>query len=258
MGHALIRTAAGTPLRIGVPFPFSMHAELLYYWLNALGFPAPQGISVRTVPPPLMAEAIAAGEIDAFCVGEPWGSVVVEAGTGRLVLPGSVIWSFAPEKVLAVRTAWAEAEEPLAGQLLRAVWRAGRWLGQPGNLVTASEVLSRRNYLDVAPEILDRALTGQLVLATGETRAVPRFLEFHAGAATFPSRSQAMWIAAQLAGRTGLVRDEAMRIAQASSARTSTAASSATRAPSCPAPRPRSRAPLSRRHPPPRNWAAST
>ena len=57
-GRALIAVAP-TPLRIGVPFPFSMHAELLYYWLNALGLPAPQGVEIKTVPPPLMAEAMA-------------------------------------------------------------------------------------------------------------------------------------------------------------------------------------------------------
>lgn len=35
-GNALIASAHGR-LRIGVPFPFSIHAELLYYWLSALG-----------------------------------------------------------------------------------------------------------------------------------------------------------------------------------------------------------------------------
>lgn len=189
-GRALIQ-AAKTPLRIGVPFPFSMYAELLYYWLTALGFPAPQNVSVRTVPPSLMSEAMASDEIDAFCVGEPWGSVAVDQGVGELILPGSAIWSFAPEKVLAVRTAWLENEDALAGRLLRAVWRAGRWLGDARNLTMASEILSRPGYLHLAPEVIDRALTGDLVVSDGEERSVPRFLEFHSGAANFPWRSQA-------------------------------------------------------------------
>ncbi|MBM9595828.1 CmpA/NrtA family ABC transporter substrate-binding protein [Roseitranquillus sediminis] len=214
-GAALV-AAAERPLRIGVPFPFSMHAELLYYWLNAVGLPAPQGISVRTVPPPLMAEAIAGGEIDAFCVGEPWGSVAVEQGVGELILPGSAIWAFAPEKVLAVRTAWAETEDALAGRLLRAVWRAGRWLGDPAHLTIAAEILARAEYLDLAPDIVDRALTGRLILSPrGESREVPAFVAFHAGAATFPWRSQAAWIGAQLASRAGLERTESMAKASA-------------------------------------------
>ncbi len=205
-GMALI-AAAGSGLRIGVPFPFSMHAELVYYWLSALGLPAPQSVSVRTVPPPLMGDAIRAGEIDAFCVGEPWGSQAVEDGMGALLLPGSAIWAFAPEKVLAVRADWAEAEEMLRGRLIRAVWRAGRWLGDPASGSLAAEILARPGYLDLPADVLDRALSGRLVLSRrGEEREVPGFLTFHRSAATFPWRSQAEWIGLQLAARTGLDR----------------------------------------------------
>ncbi|SFJ38386.1 CmpA/NrtA family ABC transporter substrate-binding protein [Celeribacter neptunius] len=213
-GQDLIKAAKGR-LRIGVPFPFSMHAELLYYWLSALGLPAPQSVDIRTVPPPLMADAIEAGEIDAFCVGEPWGSKAVESGGGELLLPGSAIWSSAPEKVLAVRADWAEQETALMGRLIRAVWRAARWLGNPDSPMLASELLSRPEYLDLPSEMLERALTGNMVIsASGETRPVEGFVEFFHGAATFPWRSQAEWIGAQLAARTGLDRAVARGQAQ--------------------------------------------
>lgn len=209
-GTALI-AAAGGRLRIGVPFPFSMHAELLYYWLTALGLPAPQGVDIRTVPPPLMADAIKAGEIDAFCVGEPWGSITVEQGVGSLLLPSQAIWAFAPEKVLAVRSDWAVAEPGLSARLIRALWRAGRWLADPEARVLTAELLARPEYLDLPPEIVDRALSGAFTISPqGEQRAAPGFVEFHRGAANFPWRSQAQWIAYQLAARTGLDRAEAM------------------------------------------------
>ena len=44
---------AGKTLRIGVPFAFSMHRELLHYWLGALGADAAV-LDIRTVPPPLV------------------------------------------------------------------------------------------------------------------------------------------------------------------------------------------------------------
>lgn len=205
-GRALIATGEKR-LRIGVPFPFSMHAELLYHWLGALGLKAPEGIDVRTVPPPLMARALAADEIDAFCVGEPWGSIVVEQGLGELLLPGTAIWAFAPEKVLAVRHDWTAAEPELTGRLIRATWRAARWLAQPGTLSTASEVLARPDYLDMSAEIVERALTGRLSIAPeGELRSVRGFLEFHDGAAGFPWRTYGDWIALRLAARSGLDR----------------------------------------------------
>ena len=214
-GQALIHASDG-PLRIGVPFPFSMHAELLYYWLAAAGLPAPQGLSIRTIPPPLMAEALANDEIDAFCVGEPWGSKCVEAGVGSILLPGRAIWSFAPEKVLAVRTNWATDEPELTARLMRAVWKAGRWLGAGGANTTAAELLSRGPYLDLDPHIIDRALTGKLILnRRGEARDCPGFVEFFAGATHFPWKSQAAWIAAQMAGRLGLEQGPAIESAKA-------------------------------------------
>ncbi|NIZ10823.1 CmpA/NrtA family ABC transporter substrate-binding protein [Pseudooceanicola sp. HF7] len=216
-GEALIAAKdPDKPLRIGVPFPFSMHAELLYYWLSAVGLPAPQGVSIHTVPPPLMAQAMAAGEVDAFCVGEPWGSITVENGAGALLLPSKAIWNFAPEKVLAVRTDWAEREDALLGRLIRSVWRAGRWLGDPASRSLTAELLSAPDYLNLPAEILDRALSGRLTIsARGDMRDVPGFLGFHRGTATFPWRSQAEWIALQLASRTGLDRDLAIRAGRA-------------------------------------------
>ena len=203
-GLALIRAADGR-LRIGVPFPFSMHAELIYYWLSALGLPADPGIVIHTVPPPLMAQALAVGDIDAFCVGEPWGSVAVETGVGALLLPGTSIWAFAPEKVLAVRQDWAASQPGLTARLIRAAWRASRWLDDPGSHMTTAEVLSRPPYLDVAAEIIERALSGRFVISgRGEERQADPFIAFHHGAAGFPWRSQAAWIGTQLAGRMGL------------------------------------------------------
>ncbi|MEO1471999.1 MAG: CmpA/NrtA family ABC transporter substrate-binding protein, partial [Pseudomonadota bacterium] len=156
VGEALIAVAE-PPLKVGVPFPFSMHAELLYYWLGSLGMRAPQEMQVRTVPPPLMADAMAAGEIDAFCVGEPWGSMAVERGIGEIVLPGCAIWRFAPEKVLAVRRASGGDEAAILRRLMVALWRAGHWLADPGHQMTAAEILSRAEYLNLPAEVIERS-----------------------------------------------------------------------------------------------------
>ncbi|MDZ4134569.1 MAG: ABC transporter substrate-binding protein [Paracoccaceae bacterium] len=216
-GLALIAAgAAAGGLRIGVPFPFSMQAELLYFWLGRLGLAAPLALDIRTVPPPLMAQAMAAGEIDAFCVGEPWGSIAVETGVGELLLPGAAIWSGAPEKVLALRHDRAEDHPDLTGRLMRAVWRAGRWLGDPVNRGTASEILARPEGINVSAEVLERAFLQRLAISPqGETRAAPGFQSFFADGAGYPWRSQAAWIGAQLAARHGLDRGAARDAARA-------------------------------------------
>ncbi len=203
----------------GVPFPFSMHVELMRYWCERTSIGS-DGFDIRTVPPPLMADALAAGDVDAFCVGEPWGSVAVEQGAGALLLPGTSIWAFAPEKVMAVRSEWAETEPDLLGRLMRAIWHAGRWLSNPESSGTAGEILSRKEYLDVAPELIERALTGQMaVTQRGDVRHVEKFLCFHHGGAPFPWRSQAKWIARRLSQWHKVARevslDDAARVFRA-------------------------------------------
>ena len=211
---ALHRVADKT-LVFGVPFPFSMHVELLRYWFDGTELANTQ-IDIRTIPPPLMAEALASGDVDAFCVGEPWGSVAVDQGSGALLLPGKAIWSFAPEKVLAVRETWAETEPHLLGHLMRAVAKAGRWLSQPESRTIATEILSRPEYLDVSAELIDRALCGRFTISgRAEQRNVDGFIGFHEGAATFPWRSQAKWIAHRLSLANGLSSDEAQKQAGA-------------------------------------------
>lgn len=203
-------------LRIGVPFPFSMHAELLYHWLGALGLSAPNELDVKTIPPPRMADAMAAGEIDAFCVGEPWGSIAVETGVAELVLPGCAIWGFAPEKVLAVRHDWTQDHPTTTRALMRAVWRASRWLAKAGNRGVASDLLGRSQYVDVSDQIIERALLGHIVTKPlGLGTQVDRFLTFFDGAATFPWRSQAAWIATKIAARNGIDRETAIATARA-------------------------------------------
>ena len=77
--------------------------------------------------------------------------------------------------------------------------------------------MGRAAYLDVAPEIIERPLHGRLVInARGEERRVPAAIEFFRGAATFPWRSQALWIAESMASRTGADREVLRAAARAS------------------------------------------
>lgn len=199
-------------LRIGVPFPFSTQAALVDYWLRH----TPLSWDLCTIPPPRMAEALAAGEIDAFCVGEPWGSLAVETGAGALLLPSRAIWAAAPEKVLAARHDWVGDNPERTASLMRAVWRAGKWLCDRGNRQVASELLARPDYVNAPVDLLDRALRGEMVLsARGELRKVSGMIRFHEGAATFPWRSQAAWFASLLAARHGLDAAAAMASAKA-------------------------------------------
>lgn len=211
-GTALRGVAAGR-LRVGVPFHFSTQAELMRHWLPACGF-VQDDLDLVTVPPPIMAEAMARGEVDAFCVGEPWASFAVDRGVAALLLPGTAIWAAPPEKGLVLLRDFTDARPVETGALMRAVWRAGRWLDDPDHRGTAAEILSRGIYLNLPPELAERGLTGRLTIsARGEMRDAPRFVAFNAGAASFPWKSLAALFARRIAGRHGLDPQDAMACA---------------------------------------------
>ena len=193
------------PLRVGVPFPFAMHRLLFSYWMGE----AVAKFDLVTMPPHLMADAVAAQELDLFCVGEPWGSVAVDSGMAELILPGALIWQFAPEKVLATRRSWAKDHPETTGALMRAIYRAADWLDRPENHILAAEILARSEHLDLPDEAIDRALTGEILpVLGGEPVSVPNFLRFSRGGANFPWRSQAAWIGTQIAALHGLDQTE--------------------------------------------------
>lgn len=185
-----------SPLRIGVPFHHSMHRLLLSYWTAA----APKlHIEVITVPPPRMADAVADGFVDAFWVGEPWGSVAAQRGVAQLMMTGRDVWQSAPEKVLAARRDWVEQNDDVAARLMRAVLQATAWLDMPGNMPLAVEVLARSEHLSMPVDLIDPALSGRIAPKRGMLPVkVDGFIRFHDHAANFPWRSQAAWIAHQL------------------------------------------------------------
>lgn len=212
---AALFSACKTRVRVGVPFPFSMHRMLLEYWLRRHPSYTADQIEIITVPPPQMAEAVRDGRLDMFCVGEPWGTVAVQQSGATLVLPSNAIWQFGPEKVLGARHAWVE-ENPLTSQaMIRAVYKAAKWLGQAENTPLATEILARSQHLGLPDHAIDPALSGLITTKQGDApKQTDRFMTFHAGGANFPWRSQGRWIAHQLAEHHTLEQSEIDSLAQ--------------------------------------------
>jgi len=128
------------PPRLAVVFAHSSHNYLLRHWLASGGLDPDADVRLVVVPPPRCAEALAAGAIDGFCSGEPWGSHAVATGAGRLVLTTGDILPDHPEKVLA----FAEgAPRAAAIAATAAVIEAAAWLDAPGNRGVATALLAR-------------------------------------------------------------------------------------------------------------------
>lgn len=201
-------------LKLAVVHPYSSHNYELRYWLAASGIHPDRDVELVIVPPPLMADALAAGRIDGFCVGEPWGSVAVASGAGRIATVKAALWPRSPEKVLGVTERWAEAHPEALAALLRAMYRAAVWCGDPANHAEAAALLAQPGYLGQPAELVQRALSGAIQPAAGWTVAVDEFFVPHAFGANVPSPDDALWYYSQMV-RWGDVQHSPERMALA-------------------------------------------
>jgi ABC-type nitrate/sulfonate/bicarbonate transport system substrate-binding protein len=193
------RARTGRPkLVFGVVHPHSAHNYALRYWLHASGIAPEQDIDIVIVPPPILPDALAAGRIDGYCVGEPWNSVAALRGDGVIVTSISAIWRSSPEKVLGVDASFAERHPQVVDAILRALYRAAVWCAAEENRDTLAVLLARPDYIGVTPEAILPALSGNVPLGTGHTVRDPDFYIPLARAATFPWKSQAAWFYSQM------------------------------------------------------------
>lgn len=189
----------GTPFRFGVVHRYSSHNYMLRYWLIGCGIDPDRDVAIVTVAPPFAADALAAGEIDGICVGEPWNSVAVDRGVGVIVAVTSQIWLRGVEKVLAMRTARMEEDPDLTHRLLRALYRAGVAFVDPARREDIAAILAGPDYLDGSATLIGHAISDRIVFAQGAAPIdVPDFMFQHREAANFPWVSQAAWLYAQM------------------------------------------------------------
>lgn len=193
------RKAAGRPIRFGVVHRFSSHNYMLRYWLAGCGIRPDEDVEIVTVPPPFCADALEAGEVDGICVGEPWNSVAVERGAGRIVLVTAQIWRRGVEKVLALRESVLDERRAEAEALVRALIAAARHFVDPANWDANAEILARREYLDGSAALIRRAISDRILLRHGgDPVHVPEFMFQYREAANFPWVSQSEWLYTQM------------------------------------------------------------
>lgn len=201
--RALARVVAarqrnGLPrLVFAVVFAFSSHAYLLRHWLASGGLHPDHDVDLVVLPPSQMADHLRLGQIDGFCAGEPWNSLALQTGAGRVLLSGHQILSNAPEKVLGVTARWAQQHPGSHAALVRALHRAGRRIRE--DLPQALALLARDDHVPVTADCLALAPSGRLPGGL-QQQPLPRehFHVFSGAQANVPWPSQAHWFIAQM------------------------------------------------------------
>ncbi|MCR4378083.1 MAG: ABC transporter substrate-binding protein [Rhodospirillales bacterium] len=154
------------PLTFGMVFPFSNHNYQLRYWMAAAGIDPDFDVRLVVIPPPFMVQSLQAGQIDGFCVGEPWNTLAAKKGVGKVLLSGSSVWPDGPEKVLGMQESWAQNNPDVLAALLRALDQAARWADDHAHHAELAGILARAEYLDVPERHIALALEGDLRFCT--------------------------------------------------------------------------------------------
>ncbi len=186
-----------TPLTLGMVFPFSNHNFDLRYWLAAAGVHPDHDVRLVAIPPPLMVDSLRAGLVDGFCVGEPWNSLAEAQDLGSIVVTQSQLFPRTAEKVLAMRTSFAERSR-LLPQLLQALDAAAAWVDDASNHSALAAHLALPQYLGVPRGIIAAALGGRLRMAVGGERRDADFMYFHRHGANAPQAADGSWAYAQM------------------------------------------------------------
>ena len=193
------RRGGAEPLTFGMTFPFSTHNYQLRFWMAAGGVDPDEDVRLVVLPPPFMADSIASGQIDGFCVGAPWNSIAVDRAVGHILHFVSDILERAAEKVLAIRAGWSEKNPQVVAALVRAASRAAEFIEQPQNRAEVALVLARPEYVGVGADLILRTLEGRLkISADGTIRESRRYLLLGREDASRPDPVQAAWLYAQM------------------------------------------------------------
>ncbi|MCF8465974.1 MAG: ABC transporter substrate-binding protein [Sneathiella sp.] len=193
------RRARNLPdLVFGVVHPYSSHNYDLRYWLAACGIDPEKDLQIVVLPPSFMSDALVQGNIDGYCVGEPWNTASVAAGTGVILTTKSRLWQSSPEKVLGVSKRFAITNPELLDRIICSLVSAAIWCADPENHAELASILAGPQYLDQPVEVILPALSGNIAVTNRQLIKDPDFFTTFARAANFPWRSHALWYYSQM------------------------------------------------------------
>ncbi|MDF0505342.1 CmpA/NrtA family ABC transporter substrate-binding protein, partial [Burkholderia cenocepacia] len=151
--RAAFATLGRKPL-LAQTFPTGTHAMWLNAWLASHGVDPLRDVRSVVIPPPEMVAALAGGELDGFCAGEPWHAVAEACGAGRTVAVTSEIWPDHPEKVLATRRDFVALYPATARALVRTLVDACAWLDSAAHRREAADWLASPDALGVPARLI--------------------------------------------------------------------------------------------------------
>lgn len=180
----IAKAVAAKRLRFAVVHGFSTHNLLLRYWLAASGVDPETDVELSVLPPAEMVSSLAAGAIDGFCAGAPWGQVAAHAGLGFIAVQSDAIWRGHPEKCLALREELVERDPAGVLAVLRTLRATSALCAAADKRGALAALLAQPEYLHLPAALIASALDP----ASGG----PLFTD------QYPDAARAAWFTAQM------------------------------------------------------------
>ncbi|HSH98252.1 MAG: CmpA/NrtA family ABC transporter substrate-binding protein [Methylophilaceae bacterium] len=189
-------------------FPTGTHAMWLYYWLAANGINAIKDVKTIVVPPPQMVANMRIGNMDGYCVGEPWGARAIYDKVGFTVATSQDIWIDHPEKVLGTTAEFVAKNPNTTRAMMLAVLEACRYIEATANRPSVAKLIAGKSYVNAPEEVIEGRFLGHYDNGNGKKWEDPNFMKFfNDGKVNFPYLSDGMWFLTQHK-RWGLLKDD--------------------------------------------------
>lgn len=189
-------------------FPGGTHDLWLRNWMSIAGLNQ-KAVKIITIPPPQMVANMKVGNMDGYCVGEPWGGVAVKQGIGFTQIASQDIWKDHPEKALVVNKEFSEKRRTDLVKVMKAVLEACIWLDNPANRKKAAAIIGKAPYVNAPADVIENRLMGNYDLGCNQGTEIYTndYMLFHKGGmVNYPRKSYAIWAMAQYV-RFGYLKD---------------------------------------------------
>ena len=188
-------------------FPTGTHAMWLYYWLATYGVNPMKDAKVITVPPPQMVANMRVGNMDGFCVGEPWGHRAIMDGIGITAVTTQDVWRDHPEKTLGTTAEFTKKYPNTCRAVMAAILEASKWIDAGlQNKLKMAETVAEKAYINTSVDAINQRILGRYQNGLGKTWDDPNHMKFfNDGAVNFPYLSDGMWFLTQHK-RWGLIK----------------------------------------------------
>lgn len=187
--------ASGSPLTFAMTFPTGTHNYWIRYWLAAGGIDPDNDVKTIVIPPPQMVANVKSGNMDAFCVGEPWNQQAINQGLTYTALMTQEIWKDHPEKSLGMRKEWVDKNPKAALAVLKAVLEAQVWCDKPENREELAKIVSKKSWINCPVDDILPRIQGNIDYGDGRPAKKNEFMKFFSG--SFPYKSHETWFLAE-------------------------------------------------------------